>query len=221
MRICGRCCDTCERLIAGRYPFSRSSSEVPLTEFGAAFRAQGRVRQLFHRAPERSRRHLDSPLELEARSRGSASGACSRRFEDARAIQEVFFEGGAAQPSLRFGVTVAFVDAATTAFALEIDGQKFDNKKPGAVPATWPGQNAGSASATFDDRTGVGSGPHFEGPWAFFRFIDAGQPRQDSDTRTTVTLQGRRGHEAQVVIEAVSLDNPFARREWQRFGCGS
>ena len=127
----------------------------------------------------------------------------------------------AAQPSLRFGVIIASVDAETTQFSLEIDGQKFEDRKGGAAPGTWPGQNAGSASASFNDRTGIASGPRFEGPWALFRFIDAGQPRHDSDTRTTLTFRGRREHEAQVVIDAVSLDNPFAKREWQRFGCGS
>ena len=84
-------------------------------------------------------------------------------FEDARAIRDAFFAGGAAQPSLRFGVIIASVDAETTQFALEIDGQKFDDRKGGAAPGTWPGQNAGSASASFNDRTGIASGPAVRG----------------------------------------------------------
>ena len=212
----------CERLIAGRYPFAaNSSSEIPLTEFGELFGPKGVFDRFF---TEQLEARVDTSTRPWTWKPGTAppSSRMLPHFEQARAIRDAFFPGGTPLPSLRFSVTIAAVDAATTQLVVDIDGQKFEDKKPGAVPATWPGENAGSASATFNDRTGIGSGyPRFEGPWALFRFIDAGQPRHESDTRTTLTVRGRRAHEAQVVIDAVSLDNPFAKREWQRFGCGA
>ena len=208
----------CERLIAGRYPFSSSTREIPLTEFTELFGPKGVFDRFF---TERLESRVDTSTRPWSWKPGTVPPypGMLGRFEDARAIRDAFFGGG--QLSLRFGVIIAAVDADTTQFAMEIDGQKFDDRKGGAAPGTWPGQNAGSASASFNDRTGIASGPRFEGPWALFRFIDAGQPRIDSDTRTTLTFRGRREHEAQIVIDAVSLDNPFAKREWQRFGCGS
>jgi type VI secretion system protein ImpL len=209
---------TCERLIAGRYPFSSSNREIPLAEFAQLFGPNGIFDEYFKRVANRIDtttrpwRWKPGPPPLDPGMLG--------RLEQARAIRDTFFAGGA-QPSLRFGVIIASVDADTTQFSVEIDGQKFDDKKGGAASATWPGQNAGSASVTFNDRTGVASGPRLEGPWALFRLIDDAQPRAESETRTTLTFRGRRDHVAQVVIDAVSLDNPFAKREWQNFGCGS
>ncbi len=209
----------CARVIAGRYPFTPGSrTDLPLTEFSRVFGPGGVFDKFF---TERLQERVDTSTRPWSWRPGLVApypGMLSH-FESARAIRDTFFPSGP-QPELRFSVTILSVDAAATRFTLDIDGQKFEDRRGGKAPATWPGQNAGAVSASFEDRTGVRSGVGFDGPWALFRLIDASQPRHAGETQTTLTFRGR-SHEASVLIEATSLSNPFARREWQRFECGS
>ena len=210
----------CQRLVAGRFPFTEDSRvEMPMPAFTQVFGPNG----LFDRFIEGElKKHIDTSTRPWTWLPGTAQvQGMLPHLEQARAIRDTFFAGGSPQPEVGFSVTITHVDAAALKFALDVDGQKFEDRRGGRAAATWPGQNGGSAAATFDDRTGIRSGPSYEGPWAWFRLIDASQPRRESDTRTSLTFQGRAGHEARVSIESTSDNNPFARREWQGFSCGS
>lgn len=211
----------CSRLVSGRYPFSSASrTDISLVEFGRLFGPGGVFDQFFTK-------HLAGMVDTSTRPWSWRPGSVApyadmlALFEDARAIRDAFFGGGSPVPELRFNVSIASVDAATTRFSLDIDGQSFEDRRGGRMPGTWPGQNGGSASASFEDRTGIRSGPAFDGPWAWFRLIDNSQPQRVGELQTTLRFLGQRGHEARVTIEASSAANPFARREWRQFRCGS
>jgi type VI secretion system protein ImpL len=210
----------CGRFVTGRYPFTPGSrTDIPLTEFARLFGPNGVFDQFFAK-------HLADMVDTSTQPWSWRPGSVAPYqgmlafFQEARVIRDAFFTGGAA-PELRFNVSITHVDAAATRFVLDIDGQAFEDRRGGRAPGTWPGQNGGSASAAFEDRTGIRSGTAFEGPWAWFRLIDNSQPQRVSELQTTLTFRGQREHEAQVTIEASSAANPFARREWRRFGCGS
>jgi type VI secretion system protein ImpL len=145
------------------------------------------------------------------------------KFEAAQRIRDTFFRSGTPLPEWRFTVTPAGLDASVTRFTLEIDGQTFDYRHgpERSWPAVWPGPNPGVAAATFEVRTG-GDGPNnmvFQGPWAWFRLIDATQVQRETDVRYALSFQ-KGGHEARVKVEASSIRNPFATRDVQQFRCG-
>jgi type VI secretion system protein ImpL len=123
---------------------------------------------------------------------------------------------------VRFTVTMTDLDVAATRFILEIDGQRFDvgHGSPRKNPVRWPGASTGEAIATFEDRSGAWPPVRFEGPWAWFRLIEAGRPQSESDLRTILTFQNS-GHQVHVAVEATTILNPFTTRDWQRFSCGS
>ena len=61
----------------------------------------------------------------------------------------------------------------------------------------------------------------FQGPWAFFRLLDAGQLQRETDstrTRFVLTIE-KGGHVGKAMIEAQSIVNPFVRRDLQQFSC--
>jgi type VI secretion system protein ImpL len=136
-------------------------------------------------------------------------------------VREAFFRSGAQMPEVRLTLTPGELDATSTRFTLEIDGQMFEYRHGPERnwPAVWPGPNPGTAAATFEVRAGGRPNLAFDGPWAFFRMVDAGQLRRDSELRYTLTLQAG-GQQARLRIEATSVLNPFARSEWRQFRCG-
>jgi type VI protein secretion system component VasK len=73
------------------------------------------------------------------------------------------------------------------------------------------------AVATFEDRSGSWPGQRFDGPWAWFRLLDAAQGQREPPQRTILNFsQG--SYRTRVSVEGSSR-NPFANREWQRFAC--
>jgi type VI secretion system protein ImpL len=86
------------------------------------------------------------------------------------------------------------------------------------VPAVWPGPNPGVAAASFEDRKGGHPNLPFQGPWALFRLLEAGQVRATGDVRYLLSFQ-LGGHSAQVVFDAASIRNPFGQRDLQSFRC--
>ena len=215
----------CLAAIEGRYPFSpNSTTDVALADFGQVF-GYGGVFDAFFRSSLID--HVDtsrSPWRWRADVSGASVGgsrAMLDQFQAAQRIRDAFFRPGAQMPELRFTITPAELDATSTRFLLELDGQSFEYRHGPERnwPATWPGPNPGAVAATFDVRTGGRPNLVFDGPWAWFRLIDAGQLQPDSDLRYTLSLQAG-GQQARVRIEAASVRNPYARRDWQQFHCG-
>lgn len=212
----------CAAIVTDRYPFApESDRDVPLSDFGRLFGYDG-VFDTFFRANlqplvDTSRR----PWAWRPGSVHSSHGMLDQ-FEAAQRIRGLFFRPDAGSPSLRFNLTLGDTDAAASRFVLEIDGVYFDYRRgpKRIVPAAWPGPTPGSAAVTFEDRSGPRPGLAFRGPWAWFRLVDAVSSQRETDTRYVLTFQTG-GHQGRVEVEAASVRNPFANRDWQRFSCGS
>ena len=216
----------CHTIIDERYPFDAGSkADVPLADFGRLF-AYGGVFDTFFK--DELERHVDTgrrPWSWRADASGVPvvrSTEMLRQFEAAERIREAFFRAGAQEPELRFRVTPTELDAAATRFVLEIDGQRFEYRHgpERSAQAVWPGPAPGGAAASFEDRTAARPNQVFDGPWAWFRLIDAADFRRESDVRFVLRVENG-GHEAEVRLDAASIQNPYALGELQQFRCGS
>jgi type VI secretion system protein ImpL len=191
---------------------------VPLSDFGHLF-AYGGVYDAFfsdHLAPLVD--SSQSPWTWRQGS-GSPSQGMLAQFEGAKRVREAFFRPGSQTPQAPFTVTIGDLDAGARRFVIQIDGQVFDNLH-GKQPGSWPGQGPGLSDATFEDLSGPWPPQRFEGQWAWFRLIEAAQPQREGDLRAVLAFQ-RGNHHARVTVEAGSVNNPFAKRDWQGFSCGS
>jgi type VI secretion system protein ImpL len=215
----------CVAAIDGRYPFEPGSSvNVALADFGRVFGYNG----VFHSFFEQTlRQYIDTtrnPWVWRRDASGAAAGgspAMLRQFQTAEQIRETFFRPGSQVPELTFSITPVELDASATRFLLEVDGQTFDYRHgpERSLQAKWPGPNPGSAAATFEARAGGRPNMAYDGPWAWFRLVNAGQVERESDLRHVVSF-AKEGYRARVRIEASSVWNPWATREWQQFRCG-
>jgi type VI secretion system protein ImpL len=213
----------CNRIVAGRYPFTQGSDrDLPLIDFASLFGHNGIFDSFF-------RTHLE-PLTDTSRSPwrwqpGPAAqvlpGDWLRVFEDATKLRDVFFQGGAKLPQMQFSAMLLDFDRGATRFQLDIEGAVLDSQAPKRMYGIrWPGAKPGFVQATFDGRFAVQQTDEFHGPWAWFKLLERSRITRESDVRNIVTVNVN-GLQANVVIEALTVHNPFASGEWQRFKCGS
>jgi type VI secretion system protein ImpL len=215
----------CEQITVGRYPFSAGSAvDVPLVDFGRLFGVGGIFDVFFKEnlAPlvDVSR----SPWVWRAGGSGppGASSAMLRQFELVQQIRERYFGPSGQAPEQQFTLTPGELDASVSRFTLEVDGQSVDYRHGPvrSLPARWPGPAPGSASVTFEDSSGARPHLSFQGPWAWFRLLDVASMRSDSDVRFTAAFQAG-GHHGTVIIEPVSIRNPYQGSLVRQFRCGS
>ena len=142
-----------------------------------------------------------------------------RQVEAADRIRAMFFRPGSRDAEVRFSVAASELDAASTRFLLEVDGQAFDYRHGSVIakPMTWPGLTPGPAAVTFEERAGVRPNFAFTGPWAWFRLLDSAQVERKTDSISIVTIEGG-GHLARIRVESNTL-NPFGKQALQQFRC--
>jgi type VI secretion system protein ImpL len=215
----------CLDAIEGRYPFTPGSTvNVALADFGRVFGYNG-VFDAFFR--ETLRDYVDTarqPWVWRTDASGASAGgsqAMLRQFEMAEQIRDMFFRPGSQEPHLTFAMTPVELDAGATRFLLELDGQSFDYRHgpERTWRVSWPGPNPGTAAVTFEARSGGPANQVFNGPWAWFQLLSAGEVQRETDLRHVVSF-ARGAHRARVRVEAASVRNPWAIREWQQFRCG-
>jgi type VI secretion system protein ImpL len=214
----------CRELVEGRYPFSRAgTNDLPLVDFGHVF-GYGGVFDTFFRenlAPlvDVSRtpwRWRDGAANI------GGSAALLQQFQQAQRIREVYFKAGSQAPEARFNLTPDTLDATTTRFTLNLDGQPFEYRHgpQQSLAMVWPGAGGvGQATLVFEEKAGSGPNVVKQGPWAWFRALDAAQVKRDSDTRMDITFAAG-AHSMHVILDAASIRNPFVRDELTGFHCG-
>lgn len=214
----------CREVVNGNYPFDAGSRmDAPIADVTRIFGAQG-VFDLFFRT------HVEPLVDTSQSSwrwkvdvtgvEVGGSPNMLRKLEAARRIRDNLFSANPAGPSARFNLTPAYLDQKTLKFVLDVDGQRLEYSHGPRVPrqVSWPGQTAGTASVTFEDGAAVRPTREFKGEWALFRLLDTSQIQADSATRYQVTFQ-MSGHEARIVLDALSVRNPFGSRDLQQFRC--
>jgi type VI secretion system protein ImpL len=209
----------CAALLADRYPFTVTATrELPLVDFTRLFGYGGLFDRFF---AENLASLVDASQAPWSWRTGMVSGsrAMLEQFETAQRLRELFFRRGAAGPDLRFAINTSEVDPSIPQFVLEIDGQFFDSRGPRQlVNAVWPGPTPGRAAATFQTRVGTRTKEDFLGSWGLFRMFDK-HAQTVSDTKFVLGFE-MDGQEARVLFDADRVNNPFVRRDWQRFSCG-
>ena len=210
----------CDHIISGRYPFTPTSpADVPLADFGRLF-GYGGIFDTFFQANLQPL--VDTSQHPWTWRAGTVNGSVQmlRQFEAVDELRDVFFRPGSRVPGMRFTAALADYDASTARFTIDIEGQVIDSrsgpKRNWSI--VWPGPTPELVSATFEQRFGGRPSVSFHGPWAWFRFIDAATVQRESDIRNVLTVKTG-SQQAQLVIEASTVRNPFATREWQQFRC--
>jgi type VI secretion system protein ImpL len=211
----------CQKLVASRYPLSHEgSSDVPLEDFAQVFGPSGVFEKFFHENLEPLVDTSSSPWRWR---QGAApiggSTELLRQFELVRAIREAYFKEGASAPQARFTLTPESLDAGATRFTLTLQGQNLEYRHGPlqSQPFTWPGSTT-DASFRFESGSGSATGPVLQGPWAWFRLLDAGQVERVSDTRYRITFAAG-GHSMRVILDAASSRNPFGPNLFTGFRC--
>jgi type VI secretion system protein ImpL len=214
----------CNAVVRGRYPFTPGSSlDVPLADFGRVFGYGGLFETFFKENLAALVDTTRRPWSWRAGADGASLGvsvAMLREFEAAQQIRESFFRAGAQTPELHFTIMPIALDAASTRFLLEVDGQQFEYRHGPQTTraASWPGPNPGAAAASFEDRANGHPNVAFQGPWALFRLLEAGHLQSTTDVRYNMSFE-MGGHTVTYALEADSIRNPFAQRQLRAFRC--
>jgi type VI secretion system protein ImpL len=207
----------CTNLIANRYPFASSATDVLLADFGTVFGYDGIFDRFFTE-------YLDKQVDTAGTSWAWRPGSVELsqkildQFQQARRIRDMFFTPGSKTPDVKFFVTFSDLDSSAQRAVLQIDGQTFDDKHQ-KQSVTWPGPVPGHAAVSFESRY-YDPTRAFGGPWAVFRLIDTtrtGAP--DVQQRVFLNLQNRY-HRVRVTVEpGRASPSPFATSGWRQFTC--
>jgi type VI secretion system protein ImpL len=202
---------------------------MPLADFAEVFGSGGLYDKFF------SDNNLDKLADTSRRPWAwrpesvAPSPVMLAQFERAAHIRQMFFAPGSKAPELAFTVKLSNLDPTATRFYFNIDGNEFD-VKPGAANGgvvVWPSpQKRSLAYAAFEDSVAPPEKIWREGPWAWFRLIDAAKmppegAQSGGDLVSLLRIETPH-HRAVVTIEAPNASrNPFAAPEWRQFRCES
>jgi type VI secretion system protein ImpL len=216
--------DFCQKAIAGRYPFVKSSTrDVTQDDFSRLFAPGGLLDDFFQK---RLAPYVDTSTkpwsfrQVGEAKMGDTSGALIQ-FQRAQIIRDVFFRSGRAA-GMRLDFKPLEMDASITQFILDVDGQlvKYSHGPQVPMPVQWPGPKGSTqVRLQLSPAAGGSSGKVFEGPWALFRMLDGmqigatGQPEKFS---VTFNVDGRK---TQFEVVTSSVQNPFRLRELEQFQC--
>ena len=217
----------CKLAVDGRYPFTpAATNEIPLDDFARLFAPNGMIDQFY---TTQLRPFVDtSGAVWKAQPVAGVAPPVTptdlAQFQRAAAIRDLFFAGGAAQPTVRFDITPQTLDAGAKQVTIDLDGItiSYAHGPLRATSVTWPGgaTRINNARLVFDPPPA--SGPpvvQATGPWALFRLFGQGKLQQGtSSDRYTLTFQ-LADREASFEIRAGSVLNPFAPGMLRDFKC--
>jgi type VI secretion system protein ImpL len=224
-RYRGQVVSECMAIATGRYPFDPvATSDVPVADFARLFGVGGVYDGFFKDNLAPLVDTSVSPWRWREAAGGSIglSAAILAQFETAARIREQFFADGGTVPVVRATLTPQYLDADVQRFTLELHGQRreYAHGPLAPWPVSWPADSVQQVAASFDTGTGPPANLVFDGPWAFFRFLDAAQPAAVTETRYRLSI-ATGGHTARLDLDASSIRNPFGAATLRRFRCGT
>ncbi|MEC9434456.1 MAG: type VI secretion system membrane subunit TssM [Pseudomonadota bacterium] len=214
----------CARALDGRYPFDRGAkADVALQDFGRLFAPQGLIDGFF-------REHLAAFVDVTAdpwrwkRVNGvdlGISDAVLAQFQKAAEIRDSFFLAPGL-PSVTFDLTPVALDPDVEQVVIEIEGQdvSYAHGPPQVTPLTWPGKAGGRTRAAFaPERAGLVNAISQDGPWAWFRLLDAAELRRTNVSDRNRVIFNIGGRIAIFQLRAGSALNPFSGSAVGGFRC--
>lgn len=215
----------CQQATQGKYPFDRrAQADIALQDFSRLFGAGGLIDSFFQ---ENLAEHVDTRTrpwtwKQVGGSELGISDAVLEQMQNAAQIRDAFFANGAT-PAVSFQITPEALDPNAQGVGLEIDGQtlgfQHGQGQPGPTAITWPG-NVGVARILFvPPRPGSEHELIREGPWGWFRLLDAAEVRNTgvSDRKRIIFNVG--GRLAIFQMQASMVLNPFALPALHDFSC--
>ena len=150
------------------------------------------------------------------------SPAVLAQLQAASEIKDAFFPNGPAA-SITFQITPYGLGEGVTQATLTIDGKdivfKNTDGQPLPTPITWPGA-VGVAQIVLDPPlNGAESQMRKEGPWSWFRLLDAAAVRSTSATDRLKINFNIGGRLAQYVMQTSSVLNAFSLPAMKSFSC--
>ena len=217
----------CQQALAGRYPFTPSSStDIALGDFSRLFAPNGMIDNFFTQQVRPFVDMSSTTWRIQAVNGVTPpiGQSALAQFQRAETIKQIFFPDGA-QPSVQFSITPVSLDAGAAQATLELGSLtvRYAHGPPVPTQITWPGTE-GMQTARLIITPAAGGNPvalDASGPWALFRLfaqgrlVQAGSPNQYTLTFT----QG--GHMVSFSISANSVLNPFAPGMLTNFSCPS
>ena len=214
----------CQRALDGRYPFTRAArADVALQDFGKLFAPSGMIDTFFNdnlaafvdttANPWRWKRVNGKDLGI--------SDAVLALFQKASDIRDSFFLAPGL-PSVTFDMTPVALDPNVEQVVLDIEGQpvSYAHGPPQVTPLTWPGQAGGRTRVAFapeqSDRENTIAR---DGPWAWFRLLDAAEVRRTNVADRNRVVFNIGGRIAIFQLRAGSALNPFTRSVLGGFRC--
>uniref|UniRef100_UPI0035627CA3 type VI secretion system membrane subunit TssM n=1 Tax=Rhodosalinus sp. TaxID=2047741 RepID=UPI0035627CA3 len=217
----------CERVVGSTYPFDdRARADASIKDFSTLFAPEGLIDSFF-------REHIAKYVDTSTRPwswkavNGTDLGisqAVLTEMQRAAEIRDAFFASGTA-PQIDFQVTPEALDPEARSVALEIDGQtvafSHSDGQPRPAAVAWPG-SVGMARIAFEPQASNSESMlDRDGPWAWFRLLDAAEVRNTnaSDRKRLIFRVG--GRIAIFQLQSSSVLNPFALPALTSFSCPS
>tara|TARA_B100000767_G_scaffold64089_1_gene60249 strand:- start:10928 stop:14500 length:3573 start_codon:yes stop_codon:yes gene_type:complete len=216
----------CKQALNDRYPFQRNAqSEVGLQDFARLFSPSGLIDTFFNE-------NLIDYVDKRARPWAwkvandtdlGISLSVLQQMQYAAEIRDAFFTEGS-QPSVKFQLIPEALDEKAKTVTLEIDGQviAFKHKQPlRPVAVAWPG-DVGQAAVVFQPTLrNTGNELRRDGPWAWFRLLNAATIRATNVSDRTRIIFNVGGRLSIFQMQSGSVLNPFTLPALSAFNCPS
>jgi type VI secretion system protein ImpL len=211
----------CVAVVTNRYPFAPETStmEMTLADFTRIFGWNGIFDRFFNENLQDRVITDEGPWRWRHSGVKLATGMLPQ-FQQARFIRDLLFPQPGQLPQVTFTAMITDVDRANRRVVLQIDGKNADNRNGADKkwPMNWPASDPGYAAVTFEPWLAT---KRFDGPWAWLRLIQAGQPQHNPPNETVISFRQGDYHSRVTVVTTSTDKNPFVNQEWRQFRCGS
>ncbi len=219
--------------LAGRYPLNRTATdELALLDFSGFFKPQGTVDQFVKEFidPFIDKRSNWSNRAVDGYSIGFSS-ATVNQLQRAASIRDVFFRQNPETPSISLELRPLSMDKEDAVFTLDLGDERltYNHGPKFWKPITWSGQNESRRiRVIFEDLSGAQFDKVFNGPWAWFRLMDASAIQSTPQSNIYLITFGHSADtesaarsKRQIVYEgrATSVHNPFKNDLLSSFRC--
>ncbi|MCX7561325.1 type VI secretion system membrane subunit TssM [Sulfitobacter sp. F26204] len=215
----------CTQALENRYPFNRRArADVAMADFQKVFAPGGMIDTFF---AENLSKFVDigtrpwtwkkvNDVDL------GISPAVLLQMQYAAEIRDAFF-AGAPNPQVNFQITPEALDPKAESVQLTIGSQNvlFETRRPNNTPVaiTWPG-TVGLAGVVFQPNLSNGESQLAkDGPWAWFRLLDAAEIRRTNVSDRKRVIFNVSGRIAIFQLQSGSVINPFALPALTKFSC--
>jgi len=214
----------CRAALKGRYPFNNQADrEVTLADFGRLF-GPGGLLDTFYTSQLKPFTEVKAGRRQWKNTGGMGIGMSNKvldLFQRAGVIKNMFFQEGGNKPSVVFKLKPVYLDANVGAINLDLEGQNFSYRHGPQFlkSARWPSHDSTSqVRLEFIDDSGNRLVRKFEGPWAWFRLLQASKVKSKTGDIALVTFE-HRGRRSSWELHAQSVENPFLMSQLHQFYC--